>query len=134
MPSIFFLGATGYVGGSLFVALRKQRPDLHITAAVRSESAAAKITAAGATAVVVSNDEHEIISQLAEKADLVLDLADSDNFPIVEDVLRGLKRKFEAGRGRGIFVHTSGAAIFLDGKLDGTFGKPKKVLSVRYDF
>ena len=38
MPSIFVLGATGYIGGSVLVGYKKAYPDYDYVALVRSES------------------------------------------------------------------------------------------------
>lgn len=38
MPSIFVLGATGYIGGAVLFTLLKEIPDLTATALVRNET------------------------------------------------------------------------------------------------
>jgi uncharacterized protein YbjT (DUF2867 family) len=43
MPTIFILGATGYIGGSVLVGYKKKYPDHDYVALVRSESNAPKV-------------------------------------------------------------------------------------------
>lgn len=38
MPSIFVLGASGYIGGAVLAAFLKEIPDLKATALVRNEA------------------------------------------------------------------------------------------------
>ncbi|KLO11813.1 NAD(P)-binding protein [Schizopora paradoxa] len=122
--SILLLGATGYIGGSLLVDLKKTFPDVTITTPTRSNSSAAALSAVGATPVVLdaaASDYHAKISALASKADVVISAADSDDLPLAEAVLKGLKKHKEETGKVATLVHTSGVAIFFDETEDGTY-------------
>ncbi|KAI5116214.1 hypothetical protein M0805_005930 [Coniferiporia weirii] len=127
MTKIFILGATGCIGGSLLVSLKKAYPDLDYTALVRSEADFAAISAAGATPVRGSFTDHELIASLSADADVVVNAADSDNVALSSSILRGLNRRKGEGRGVGAFIQTSGGAIFLDDRTDGKYDPNLKV-------
>ncbi|KLO11812.1 NAD(P)-binding protein [Schizopora paradoxa] len=122
--SVFFLGATGYIGGSVLVDLKKAFPDISITATTRSNSSAAALSAAGTTPVALdpaAPDYHEKITDFSSKADIVINAADCDDLPLTEAILKGLKkRKEETGKVSTLF-HTSGIAVFFDDTKDGTY-------------
>jgi len=124
LTSVFLLGATGYIGGSILTDLKKAFPDVNITAATRSNASAAGLTSAGATPVVLNPaaaDYHEKITELASKADIVINAADCDDLPLTEAVLKGLKKhKAETGK-IPTLIHTSGIAVFFDDTKDGSF-------------
>jgi len=122
--SVFLLGATGYIGGSLLVDLKKAFPDISIIATTRSNSSAAALTSAGATPIVLdpaAADYHEKTAELASKADIVISAADSDDLPLAEAILKGLKKHKEETGKIGTLIHTSGIAVFFDDTEDGSY-------------
>ncbi len=77
--------------GSILTGLKKSFPDVNITATTRSNASAAGLTSAGATPVVLdpaAADYHEKITELASKADIVINAADCDDLPLTEAVLK----------------------------------------------
>ncbi|KAI5121374.1 hypothetical protein M0805_001187 [Coniferiporia weirii] len=119
MTSVLILGATGYVGGSLLIALKQAYPSYTLTALVRSPASFFAVTAAGATPVQGTFSEHAKISALAADADVVINTGDSDDDGLIQAILTGLRRKYDGGCGTGALIHTSGTGLFLDGKKDG---------------
>ncbi|TDL19366.1 NAD(P)-binding protein [Rickenella mellea] len=131
MSAIFLIGATGYIGGAILVELKKVYPDANINALVRSPSHNDAIRAAGAQPIQGSFDNLDIIEEQASKADLVINAADSDTVELMNAILRGLKKRKESGAGTPSYVHTSGAAVFLDGGNTGKYDKELKVWTDR---
>ena len=58
--------------------------------------------------------ELDLITQHASEADLVVNTADSDNLDLLGAILRGIKKRCDAGKGVGSFIQTSGTAVFFD--------------------
>jgi len=55
--SVFFLGATGYIGGSFLVALRAKYPNSRITALVRNPGNKQAVLDAGVQEVVIGTQQ-----------------------------------------------------------------------------
>ena len=89
-PTIFFLGATGYLSGELLPLLARDYPEYHIKALVRNPTAEriAKLRELNSNLSIVEgdlNDAHIIIEQAAT-ADIVINSASSDHWPSVKGV------------------------------------------------
>lgn len=79
IPTIFLLGATGYVGGEFLILLGRKLPQLPVLALVRHPTAE-KITKlhsmhANVSVVEGSLDDLEIVKDQAAKADIVINIA-----------------------------------------------------------
>ncbi|KAI0312779.1 hypothetical protein OF83DRAFT_613776 [Amylostereum chailletii] len=119
MPSIFYIGATGYIGGSVLVPLINRYSDWKINALVRNKKDFASIRELGATVVEGSFADAALIAEQSRVADIVINTADADDFPLTTAILTGLKQRFDEGKSKGALIHTSGCAIFLNDKKDG---------------
>lgn len=111
---ILFLGATGYIGGSVLARLLA-RPDadsLEITALVRSEAKARKLEAFGIKTVLGSIQDTDVLENLASQSHVVFSIADCDDVPQIEAILRGLKTRRASGD-YPILIHTSGTGVFV---------------------
>ena len=104
-------------------------PDINITAIVRSSEHLDSIAATGTTPVQGDFSEHAKISDLAEKADIVVNAADSDDVALNEALLAGLKRRKDNGKGKGVLIHVSGGAVFTT-KGDGSKVEGGKIWDV----
>ncbi|KAI0056499.1 NAD-binding protein [Artomyces pyxidatus] len=113
MPTAFLLGATGYIGGSLLVALRERYPDLAITALVRNAAYVEKIRATGATVLQGSFADIDIITEQSYLSDFVFNTADADDVSVTTAILAGAKRRVDEGKPKNVLIHTSGVAVFL---------------------
>lgn len=145
MPSIFVLGATGYIGGAVLFALLQEISGLEATALVRSDKHANVFSSTrslypqtkrahtliehGISCVQGSNEDISLITELASKADIVLNAADADAEPMVKAILKGCKRHLEETGTKSLFVHTSGTAILGDG-AEGRFNPLTPVYDV----
>ncbi|WP_433382570.1 NAD-dependent epimerase/dehydratase family protein [Actinoplanes sp. CA-142083] len=118
--NVFLTGATGYIGSSVLSALVSAGHT--VTALVRDE---AKARGAGATLVVGSIDDRELVRRLAAGADAVIATAspgdatsETVETAFAEAVLEGLRPGATFVRTGGIWVHGSGAAITEDTPRD----------------
>ncbi|KAF8591025.1 NAD(P)-binding protein [Ramaria rubella] len=113
--SLFLLGATGYIGGSLLKSIVATHPQLSITAIVRNPKDNDVVRAAGATNVVNgSHEELEKIRNLATQADIVVNAADADDLPLTKAILEGLKSRAQSVTFKPILIHTSGTGVVSD--------------------
>jgi len=122
MPSIFVLGATGYIGGSVLVGYKKAYPDYEFVALVRSESNIPAVEALGVRVIKGSHSDHQIITEEASKADLILDAGDADDLELTKAILAGAK-KTTIGK-TPILIHTSGTGLAgtdINGKRDPNY-------------
>ncbi|TDL24605.1 NAD(P)-binding protein [Rickenella mellea] len=121
MSSVFFLGATGYIGGAFLVALKSAYPDLRITALVRSVEKGAAVKAAGVQHIIVgSHEEAEKISAASAEADIVINTADAGNLPLTRAIIAGLKERAKKGGKKPLLFHTGGAYVVYAG-FEGKF-------------
>lgn len=112
------------------MALRKAHPDVHFTLLVRSPSDGERLKSTSTTVVFGNFSETKKITSLTAEADIVINAADSDDVPLANAILAGLKQKQDEGRGVGTLIHTSGGMIFNDGVTDGTRKPNSKVWTV----
>jgi len=100
---IFCTGASGYIGGSVGVALVAAG---HVVSGlVRSEASAVAVAAVGIAPVRGTLDDLDMLRAEATRADAVLNAASADHEPSALAMLEAL-----AGTGKA-FVHTSGSSI-----------------------
>ncbi|OSD07456.1 NAD-P-binding protein [Trametes coccinea BRFM310] len=115
--TIFLTGATGYIGATVLQRLL-QHPNaarFELTALVRSpEKARILAEEYGVRAVVGSNAELEKLTQLAEGADIVLNIADSDDIKAAGAIMQGLKARYHKTGTKPTLIHTSGTGFLTD--------------------
>lgn len=116
--SVFFLGATGYIGGSLLKSILASDlgKQFKITALYRSPKDEAKLAAMGVTPIrgdLVADPE--TVKAAAFASDLVIDCAHSDTS--VQAILAGLAEKHAKIGRRPIYIHTSGTGVLSDDSL-----------------
>ncbi|KAI6142651.1 hypothetical protein BKA82DRAFT_1003327 [Pisolithus tinctorius] len=116
--TIFFTGATGYVGGTVLTRLvdHPTFANSEITLLVRP-SKKDKISALhslGLNTVLGSYNDLDILEEQASKADIVFSVADADNLAAAQAILRGLKRRYEATGQQPLLIHTSGTGVLVD--------------------
>lgn len=124
---ILFLGATGYIGGAVLNRLL-EHPKIDtfdIITLVRSAEKAKLLEAFGVKPVIGNLNDTELLESLAEKAHVVFSAADSDNYPAILSILRGLKKRHETTGDVPILIHTSGTGV-LYSMDNGAF--PGKVI------
>jgi len=103
---VFITGVAGYIGGS--VTARLVEAGYQVRGLTRHESNIDKLKAIGIDAVVGDLEDSELLKDCADKADIVINAADSDNQKVVETLLGALKDSDK------LFIHTSGSSIVSD--------------------
>ena len=109
--AIFLTGATGFIGSAVLRALRAQGRE--VVALVRDEAKAAEVAAGGATPILGTLTDRELITKLALDSDGVIHLAspgDESSAPtddtFVSAVFAGLEGSDKP------YVHTGGIWVF----------------------
>jgi uncharacterized protein YbjT (DUF2867 family) len=125
--SVFLTGATGYVGGDyLQVLLSLPNPPKQVSALVRSADKG-KLLASLSThkttiePIIGTLQDHDLLTKLAAEHDLTLETADSDDLPMVQAIIAGLKKRTENGK-EAVFIHVSGTGTlseYDDGMCEG---------------
>ncbi|TCD65980.1 hypothetical protein EIP91_001927 [Steccherinum ochraceum] len=118
-PSIFFFGATGYLGSEFLILLARDFPGLQVNALVRNATPErrAKVEAIypGINLVEGSLDDDAIIQEEVQKVDVVINTASSDHWPSVKSTLAGLEKSAAARPGNPpLYIHISGCGILAD--------------------
>ncbi|KZV99287.1 NAD(P)-binding protein [Exidia glandulosa HHB12029] len=113
--SILVIGASGYLGGTILVELRKKYPGNIITALVRSSANDDAIRAAGVNDIVHADlKDHAAVKDAAKGADVVFNAADADNLELAKAVVDGLSERTRATGRRATLIHTSGTSELWD--------------------
>jgi putative NADH-flavin reductase len=121
-PSIFLLGATGYVGGCFLnqlLSLEGEARPSKVTVLSRSEEKFDLINKLSTKETKVEGlkgtfEDHELLSRTVEDYDIVIEAGDSDNQELVNALLEGMKRRKEAGKEVTRFIHVSGTGTLAD--------------------
>ncbi|KAH9997990.1 hypothetical protein BJV77DRAFT_982663 [Russula vinacea] len=117
MPTVFFIGATGYLGGAVLADLVGAFPDLDVTALVRNPQHFNALKSLGVK-------DTDIITSNARAADITLNIGDSH--PGGQRA-----RVAEDHKPPAALLHTSGVAVFADPARDGKHEPNAKVWNVR---
>jgi len=113
--TLFLLGATGYIGGSLLKGIINVHPHFLITALVRKEKDIQPIKALGVSNVILgSHEDLEKIQQLVARSDIVVNAADADDLPLTKAILEGFKSRSKTSSDNPILIHTSGTGVVSD--------------------
>ncbi|KAH6866268.1 hypothetical protein B0T10DRAFT_524624 [Thelonectria olida] len=112
MAQVFFIGATGHIGGAAVNALLTQHPDVRITALVRDQGKGERLKQAfpSVRAVVGDLTDVGLIESESNVAGIVINTSPDylDGSPAaIKAVLGGLASRPE----RGFYVQTSGAFL-----------------------
>jgi nucleoside-diphosphate-sugar epimerase len=128
MPTVFYLGATGYIGGSVLVALLKSHPDLEVTALVRNPAHIDAVRGLGVVVVEGKFSDVDLITKHARAADITINAASSDDVVLNNAILSGHKARVEEDKkAPAILFHTSGVAVFMDNGTEGKHDPKSKV-------
>ncbi|KDQ21224.1 hypothetical protein BOTBODRAFT_25650 [Botryobasidium botryosum FD-172 SS1] len=129
VTSVFLIGATGYIGGAVLVALKKAYPNFSYSALVRSEKDVAAVQALGVSVVFGSTDNHSLIIDTVASHDITVGTSDADDLPLGKAIVQGLKRRAESGgQPRPIYIHTSGTGV-VTSKPTGKLSDALKVFN-----
>jgi len=125
MPSILFIGATGYIGGTALAHITQhpKRSDYEITIHLRSAEKAKGFEKLGFKTALGSLNDVADLEKLTAESDIVFQTADADHLEATKAILRGFKTRFQKTGVAPILIHTSGTGILMDnaeGKYEGT--------------
>ncbi|KAL7424000.1 hypothetical protein Q5752_001585 [Cryptotrichosporon argae] len=122
-PSIFILGAAGYIGGTVLTDLLKTYPASTITTLARNESKAALLMPLGIHTVVGSLDDLALLAPLVEAADVVLNFAVpfGGGDAAIQALVDGLEVRARKTSTKPVLLQTSGTGSILYG-ADGVRG------------
>lgn len=112
-PQIFFVGGTGYIGGSiLHLMLAGDYLDrFSITVLTRRPEVAASLRALGVEPIMGSIDDLALLRQQSAKSSVVFNLANCDDSASARAIAQGLADRSASSGERPIFIHTSGAGV-----------------------
>ncbi|WWC93591.1 hypothetical protein V866_000426 [Kwoniella sp. B9012] len=121
--SVFFTGATGYIGGTVLEAiLNSPQPPKLVTLLIRDEKKssgfqsldAAKRNNVEIKTLIGSLEDLDKITTAASEHDVTIHTADADNLEGVKAILKGQKiRKDKTGH-RPLLIETSGTGVLVD--------------------
>jgi nucleoside-diphosphate-sugar epimerase len=100
---IFCTGASGYIGGSIAVALAAAGHE--VSGLVRSEENAARLRSLGIAPVLGTLDDADILQAAAMHAEAIVHAANADHEPSTRTMLHAIE-----GTGKA-YIHTSGSSI-----------------------
>ncbi|KAJ8521054.1 hypothetical protein ONZ45_g2196 [Pleurotus djamor] len=117
--TVFYLGATGFLGSQFLVDLARELPDLKITALVRApveeKEKQLKTIYPNLTVVEGVLEDDATIQEQAAKADIVINSASSDHIGSIKSVLAGLEKGSATRPGDPPFyLHVSGTGMLSD--------------------
>ena len=108
--SVFLIGA-GFIGGEILELLLDS--GYSVTALVRREEHAQELKAWGATCVMGSLSDNDLIREQTIRHDIVIHTATADDMPSVQSIIAGMKERKARGQ-PSIYLHTSGCSELCD--------------------
>ncbi|KAL0943387.1 nucleoside-diphosphate-sugar epimerase [Colletotrichum truncatum] len=114
MVNIFFVGATGHIGGAVLDQLLQKHADAKVKALVRDEGKAARLAAKypQVECVVGDTGNLEVLENCSKAADIVINTSpDITHDAGIKAILTGLKARDGV---KPYYIHTSGASLIWD--------------------
>ncbi|GJE97532.1 NAD(P)-binding protein [Phanerochaete sordida] len=114
---IFVIGATGYIGGTVLSRLLAHRGahSFQITALVRSPDKGKILQDQfGVHSVVGSTEDTTLLERLSAEAHVVFSMADADDVPAMQAILRGLRTRHTRTGDVPVLIHTSGTGQLIN--------------------
>jgi uncharacterized protein YbjT (DUF2867 family) len=119
--SVFLIGSTGYIGGTVLQKLLALSPaPSSISLLIRDEKKAHSISSfktpegTSLSAVVGSLQDLDKLTKAAEEHDIVISVADADDLPSIQALIKGMKNRKQKTGHRSLFIHTSGTGVLVD--------------------
>ncbi|WVQ93815.1 hypothetical protein IAU59_000893 [Kwoniella sp. CBS 9459] len=121
--TVFFTGATGYIGGqTLSAIISSPVPPKKITALIRDAKKSDLLTSLSLAKekgveivpLVGSLEELEKIRDAAAEHDVVVSTANADDIESIKAILEGQKIRKEKTGHRPLLIHTSGTGVLVD--------------------
>lgn len=111
-----FIVGPGFIGWNILDILIEQ--GYSVTGLVRRDEHADGIKKSGATAVMGSLNDKELITKQTEEHDIVFHTATADHVPSAVAILDGIRSRAAKGLST-IYIHTSGTSVLDDGANGG---------------
>ncbi|KAM0548037.1 hypothetical protein ACHAPJ_010095 [Fusarium lateritium] len=127
--SLLFIGATGYIGGTIFESLtdssQASTRELSITAVVRKESQAKVLEVKGIKAVVLPGglDDIKGLTELARQHDIVVNGATGFHGSSARAFIEGLAQRQKTSGNEVFYIHLSGTSNLSVGRVSGRGGE-----------
>ncbi|WRT63704.1 uncharacterized protein IL334_000627 [Kwoniella shivajii] len=121
--SVFFTGATGYIGGTVLeYIIRAPQPPSLITLLIRDESKSSKFESLDLAkekgveikTLVGSLEDSDKLTKAASEHDITIHTADADNLDGVKAILKGQKQRKDKTGHRPLLIETSGTGVLVD--------------------
>lgn len=119
--TVFYIGATGYIGGVVLQhLLLLPHPPSRITALIRDPKKVELLKNVNLPSGVTlepllgSLQDLETLTKAAEEHDVVFSMADADDLPAMKAILEGIKRRKEKTGEVPLLIHTSGTGLLTD--------------------
>jgi len=119
-PKIFLTGATGYIGGSVLTGIVTAHPEYNVTVLLRTVPTGFEKQFPNVTIVNGSFDSTDVLESTAAASDIVIHCGDSDYFPAVSSLLKGMSSRSEPGH----YIHLSGTGSISDVYSGEFYGIP----------
>ncbi|KAI0294194.1 hypothetical protein BC826DRAFT_353657 [Russula brevipes] len=128
MTTVFYIGATGYVGGAVLVDLLEHYPNIEVTALVRNPAHLGAIRGLGVEVIQGDFHDSKIIEEHARQADITINSGDSDDVKLNTAILAGQRQRVhDLRKPPPALLHTSGVLVFNDGTNEGRHDPNGKV-------
>ncbi|CDZ98586.1 NAD(P)-binding domain [Phaffia rhodozyma] len=122
-PSVFLLGASGYIGGAILAGLIHEYPKGKFYVQYRRDEHKSLLEkfSSNIEPVKATLQDGDILKHYASIADVVVSAADCDDVPSAKSLIAGLeasseKRKLEK-KLKAVYIHTSGTGVLVDGDI-----------------
>jgi len=113
---IFYIGASGYIGGPALAKILEhpKRKDFDITVLIRDFSKAPGFESLGLKPVKGSMSDFDLLERLSSESDIVFQMANADDLDATKAILKGLKKRFEIKKEPATLIHTSGTGVLVE--------------------
>ncbi|KAI1858038.1 uncharacterized protein JN550_012931 [Neoarthrinium moseri] len=114
MVQVFFVGATGHIGGAVLDQLLQKNPDVAVKALVRDEQKASRLAAKYPRVQTVIGDTKnvDVLDSVSREADIVINTSpDITHDDGINAILGSLKSRNGL---KSYYIHTSGASLIWD--------------------
>lgn len=107
---VLFIGATGYIGGSILVAFVQQHPELSYAAVVRNPRDNEAIEKLEVHVIQGPTSDVGLIERESSDHDVVVNCANADDFPLAQAIIDGLSRRAAGSETKTtrkpVYIHT----------------------------
>ncbi|KAG8882967.1 hypothetical protein FRB97_007454 [Tulasnella sp. 331] len=126
---VLFIGATGYIGGSILVAFSQKHPEFCYAALVRNPGDNTAIEKLDVRIIQGSTSDIRLIESEVSEHDIIVNCANADDLSLAKAIVDGLSRRVAGSGKKGtrkpMYIHTSGTGVvkdqptgaFQDGKI-----------------